>query len=401
MRYVGVRAAAGAMVLMVGALGAVAGSAQAAPALHCEATPLRAILGGTQAVEPVTQGRAGDCATGAAEPSLATPLLSASALTAGTTFDAATPSGNATGGVADLQVLPSPELLDQILAPVDQAIDALPPVSIPLPALPITGLPSLSGVTLDVRAALRALLPTSGVALLSVGVLEAQANGWQNGVEMHEGYEFDLDDSMPCSAVRRDGMLVLPRGTCAHFSGDRYVRDYGLDSYLGVALPGAGDEHVGYVALMSSRAMEPDDDELAVLKIFAARAGAEIERRRHQAVLRTRDHEVAAARARVLDAADSERQRIGRDLHDGAQQRIVALGHLIGIARRKLPDDVPPQARELLDRAHAEARLATDELRELARGLHPAGLTEKGLGSGSPTMATAARTPPAAPAWPA
>jgi uncharacterized protein YhfF len=135
----------------------------------------------------------------------------------------------------------------------------------------------------------------------------------------------------------------------------------------------------------------PDDDELAVLRIFAARAAAEVERRRHQATLRTRDAEVAAARARVLDAADGERQRIGRDLHDGAQQRVVALGHLIGIARRKLGDDVPPDAAALLDRAQEEARLATDELRELARGLHPAGLTEKGLG---PALeALAARAP--------
>src|SRR4051812_48446500 len=210
---------------------------------------------------------------------------------------------------------------------------------------------------------------------------------WQNGVEMREGYEFDLDESMPCTIVHREGMLVLPDGTCTRFPGDRYVTEFGLDSYLGVALPGAADEHVGYVALMSSHAMDPDEDELAVLKIFAARAGAEIERRRHQGALRTRDAEVAAARARVLDAADSERQRIGRDLHDGAQQRIVALGHLIGIARRKLGDDVEPVALELLERAHEEAKLATDELRELARGLHPAGLTEKGLGSALEALA--------------
>jgi signal transduction histidine kinase/uncharacterized protein YhfF len=241
----------------------------------------------------------------------------------------------------------------------------------------------------------RHLAAAFGAELAFIGEhLPAPATGrvrvlasWQNGVELREGYEFDLDDSMPCSVVRREGMLVLPDGTCARFPGDRYVRDFGLDSYLGVALPGAGDEHVGYVALMSSRPMDPDEDELAVLRIFAARAGAEIERRRHQAALRTRDAEVAAARARVLDAADSERQRIGRDLHDGAQQRIVALGHLIGIARRKLPDDAPAQVLELLDRAHQEAKLATDELRELARGLHPAGLTEKGLGSALEALA--------------
>ena len=245
------------------------------------------------------------------------------------------------------------------------------------------------------RAMVRHLAAAFDAELAFIGEhLPAPADGrvrvlasWQHGVELSEGYEFDIDDSMPCAAVRDRGMLVLPTGTAAAYPGDRAVREYGLDSYLGVALPGAGDEQVGYVALMASRPMEPDEDELAVLRIFAARAGAEIERRRHAATLRTRDAEVAAARARVLDAADGERQRIGRDLHDGAQQRIVALGHLIGIARRRLGDDVAPPALELLDRAQEEAKLATDELRELARGLHPAGLTEKGLGSALEALA--------------
>jgi len=249
------------------------------------------------------------------------------------------------------------------------------------------------------RAMVRHLAAAFGAELAFIGEhLPAPAAGrvrvlarWQDGVEMDEGYEFDIDDTMPCAVVVRDGLLVLPAGTTGLYPDDRYVRDFGLDSYLGVSLPGAGDEQVGYVALMASRPMEPDGDELAVLRIFAARAGAEIERRRHATALRARDAEVAAARARVLDAADGERQRIGRDLHDGAQQRIVALGHLIGIARRKLGDDLDPVALELLERAQEEARLATDELRELARGLHPAGLTEKGLGSA--LEALAARSP--------
>ncbi|WP_445150322.1 histidine kinase [Baekduia sp. Peel2402] len=249
------------------------------------------------------------------------------------------------------------------------------------------------------RAMVRHLAAAFGAELAFIGEhLPAPAEGrvrvlarWQNGVEMDEGYEFDIDDTMPCAVVVRDGLLVLPAGTTDLYPDDRYVRDFGLDSYLGVSLPGAGDEQVGYVALMSSQPIEPDGDELAVLRIFAARAGAEIERRRHATALRARDAEVAAARARVLDAADGERQRIGRDLHDGAQQRIVALGHLIGIARRKLGDDLDPVALELLERAQEEAKLATDELRELARGLHPAGLTEKGLGSA--LEALAARSP--------
>jgi uncharacterized protein YhfF len=80
----------------------------------------------------------------------------------------------------------------------------------------------------------------------------------------------------------------------------------------------------------------------------------------------------------MVQAADDERRRIGRDLHDGAQQRLLALGHLATLAMRQLPD-APAQAATLLEQVREEARLAHTELRELARGLHPAGLSERGL----------------------
>jgi signal transduction histidine kinase/uncharacterized protein YhfF len=165
------------------------------------------------------------------------------------------------------------------------------------------------------------------------------------------------------------------------------------DAALTIELPGPDGGSIGQLVVRSARPLEPDADEIAVLEIFAARAAAELERRRHQAALRAREAEVAAARARVLDAADGERRRIGRDLHDGAQQRIVALGHLIGLARRQLGDDAPPATLALLERAYEEARLATAELRELARGLHPAGLTEKGLGPALEALAARAPLP--------
>ncbi|MDX6716874.1 MAG: hypothetical protein QOH30_3432, partial [Baekduia sp.] len=158
-----------------------AADAQAAPALHCEASPLRATLAGTQTVEPVTLGRGADCATGEAVPSLSTPLLNASALTARTAFDPATPSGAATGAIAGLQVLPAPAILAAGRQQIVDAINALPlqpikldnPVSgIPLP-IPI---PSITNVTLDVRAALINLIPPPATSLLSADVLDAQAS---------------------------------------------------------------------------------------------------------------------------------------------------------------------------------------------------------------------------------
>jgi hypothetical protein len=164
-------------MVMVSALGAA--SAQAAPSLHCEATPLRATIAGTQSVEPVTQGRNAACADGEAVPSLpANPLLSASVLTAKTTFDAATPAGAATGGVADLQVLPTPDLIAQL--PTEQAIAALDNVQVkPLldpilgPILALAGVPGL--LNLDLSDAVRALVPAPGTALLSASLLEARA----------------------------------------------------------------------------------------------------------------------------------------------------------------------------------------------------------------------------------
>ena len=80
----------------------------------------------------------------------------------------------------------------------------------------------------------------------------------------------------------------------------------------------------------------------------------------------------------AVDAAEQERRRIERDLHDGAQQRLVALGMSLGLAREKLPDD-PVAGAALVAEAHAEAKLALAELRDLARGIHPAILADRGL----------------------
>jgi PAS domain S-box-containing protein len=90
------------------------------------------------------------------------------------------------------------------------------------------------------------------------------------------------------------------------------------------------------------------------------------------------DAELRASRARIVEAADAARRRLERDLHDGAQQRLVELGLDLRMARARLDDD-PKRAHELLDAALGDLDDATRELRELARGIHPAALTEGGL----------------------
>jgi len=94
--------------------------------------------------------------------------------------------------------------------------------------------------------------------------------------------------------------------------------------------------------------------------------------------LAARVREVEDSRERVLDAAEQERRRIERDLHDGAQQRLVALAMELGRAKAKFADD-PDGARKLVDQAHSEAKEALSELRNLVRGVHPPVLTERGL----------------------
>jgi signal transduction histidine kinase len=110
----------------------------------------------------------------------------------------------------------------------------------------------------------------------------------------------------------------------------------------------------------------------ARLALENARLGAEV-----QAQLTT----VKESRARIVAAADEERRRIERDIHDGAQQRLVALALELRSAQRKLGAEADPDVEQMLDSAVGELQVALDELRELARGVHPAILTEEGLGA--------------------
>ena len=100
---------------------------------------------------------------------------------------------------------------------------------------------------------------------------------------------------------------------------------------------------------------------------------------REREAQRARLEEVEASRARIVEAADAARRRLERDLHDGAQQRLVALALNLRLVRDRL-DVNPGDAVELLDTSRTELELATTELRELARGLHPPVLTDRGLG---------------------
>ncbi|RFU86021.1 sensor histidine kinase [Streptomyces triticagri] len=101
--------------------------------------------------------------------------------------------------------------------------------------------------------------------------------------------------------------------------------------------------------------------------------------------------DVRASRARLVDAFDAERRRIERDLHDGAQQRLVSLNVLLGLARLDAEPD-SPQAAQLAD-AQSQVTLAVEELRELSRGVHPGALTDHGLADAVENLAARSALP--------
>ena len=114
-----------------------------------------------------------------------------------------------------------------------------------------------------------------------------------------------------------------------------------------------------------------------------------LDNRRLDAELRARLVELDASRARIVQAGDDERRRIERNLHDGAQARLVALALSLRLTRMRVPEDSETAAQ--LDACLDELRLSLDELRDLARGIHPAVLSDRGL---EPAVrALAARAP--------
>jgi signal transduction histidine kinase len=130
----------------------------------------------------------------------------------------------------------------------------------------------------------------------------------------------------------------------------------------------------------------------ALLAAAGAAARLALENERLQAELRAQLVELRASRARIVSAGDDERRRLERDLHDGAQQRLLSLGLALQLARAQLGPDANGAA-DLLAEADSELQAALDELRELANGIHPAVLTEHGLGPALRSLAERSPVP--------
>jgi signal transduction histidine kinase len=144
--------------------------------------------------------------------------------------------------------------------------------------------------------------------------------------------------------------------------------------------------HVAALVHDSALAHQPD-----LLEVVCAAANVALERERLQAELEARVVELRASRERIVAAGDAERRRLERNLHDGAQQRLVAIALQLSLLKGRIQSD-PAIAEELADTAAGELALSLAELRELARGIHPAVL-EHGLAAALESLAARAPVP--------
>jgi GAF domain-containing protein len=152
------------------------------------------------------------------------------------------------------------------------------------------------------RSLVRNVAEAFGSKLAFVGEAEGEhvkvVAGWYDGGFMSP-FEYDVHGA-PCALLSEHPVVSVPDALIERFPEDLSAAEMGLESYLAVCLKAADGRHLGHLAVLDSRPMEAGDDDIAALRIFASRAAAELERRAQAA-------ELAASRARVIEAGDAER----------------------------------------------------------------------------------------------
>ncbi|HSK16535.1 MAG TPA: sensor histidine kinase [Gaiellaceae bacterium] len=206
----------------------------------------------------------------------------------------------------------------------------------------------------------------------------------------------ELGEASPSGSLRESLARALgdPTLQLAYWLPDeqRYVDLEGRS----VELPGAEEprtvtvverEGVRVAALVHDEAVAEDRE---LLRAVSAAAALALENERLQAELRARLADLRASRARIVEAADAERRRIERNLHDATQQRLTSVAIALGLAASRLSTD-PDEAAATLDQAREALTTALAELRDLTQGIHPGILTERGL---APALEDLAYTAP-------
>jgi len=210
--------------------------------------------------------------------------------------------------------------------------------------------------------------------------------GWSAGTapQAPVGYRISLTADSIAARIWRTGRPA--RLDSYDHPGEVFaaLRALGLQASVGAPVVVAGELWGGVLAGRTTGGPFPAgaEERLAGFAELVAQALANAEAR----------EQLGASRKRLVEAAQTERRRLERNLHDGAQQRLVALSLTLRVAERQVERD-PAAARETLARAGTELSEALAELRELARGLHPAVLTDHGLGPAIAALANRAPLP--------
>jgi signal transduction histidine kinase len=234
--------------------------------------------------------------------------------------------------------------------------------------LPLSGLVSFG---------LAPLVLLAGPALFVISTVRARTAGGALGTAI-----VDLEPGAPPGRLRD----ALARALCDSTlqlafrrpDGSGYLDTSGQAVAVARPDPGRAVARVAGsdgVVLVYDKGLELEPQ---LVKLTAAAASMALEHGRLQAEVQAQLEQVRASRARIVEAGDAERRRLERDLHDGAQQRLVTLSLALGMARDRAAA-ADPELGSLIESASKEAREALTELRELARGIHPAVLTETGL----------------------
>src|SRR5581483_8507754 len=225
---------------------------------------------------------------------------------------------------------------------------------------------------------LSAMTGATGVQLLMWSearrhwLLAGPADG--NGDAFPEGAE--SAQTAPLSVVRYAQRLTEPLVVDDAVRDERFARDpyfASVERCSFLALPIVSRGVLRAMLLLENRLIRGafTSERLEAVKLIAGQLAVSLDNAQLYA-------ELTASRARILAAADQVRRRIERDVHDGAQQRLVTLGLLLRAVQATVPAEMGDLRAEL-DRAATEAMGAMEYLREIARGIHPAVLTEGGL----------------------
>jgi signal transduction histidine kinase len=298
-----------------------------------------------------------------------------------------------------------------------------------LGALAVTLARRWAAATASQRQALGPVLISAGLVMALLGVWHAAllADVDQDSVQALEDARYVVMCTVPFAFLA--GLLRSRVAGASAVSeviarlGDPSIRRTGVCSVLADALDGTSlelaylDPDRGYVDAAGRRVALPPEspdraflpleagdepgvvltfdasrvDERELVRAVSAAATLTLENERLATELRAKVEEVSASRARIVESGDAVRRRLERDLHDGAQQRLVSLALSLRVLRSRIDGD--PEAARQLEEVRRELDQALEELRELARGIHPSVLSDRGLGAALEALAHRAPLP--------